>query len=269
MTVDWWLAFFLIFILGGCLASFLGVLYYRVPRKMNWISERSACDHCHKKISWYCNIPIFSYLILRGRCQFCHKKIPAFYFCWEMIGGLFLVWWWYNFLWPGEEFVSPLLWLVFGEALIYVALVDWQKRYVTANWLLALSGMTIINVGWQLWSGVLTFADLGWRALAAASLYCFFVAIDWIAKKIWRVPVALGRGDALLVLILAFWLTPKQSLVMLLLAFWTGAAVGILSLIRQKIWHKGDGKLAFIPFMTMGFFLAVSVSDFLGKLFGF
>ena len=69
----------LVFILGGCIGSFLNVCIYRLPKDMSIVGPRSFCPHCKQPIRWYDNIPILSYFILRGKCRACSAKISLRY----------------------------------------------------------------------------------------------------------------------------------------------------------------------------------------------
>ncbi len=249
--------------LGACLSSFFGVLYYRIPKKLDWIKKPSFCGACGKKIPWYENIPVWAYLFLQGKCAQCGKKIPRFYFWWEVWGGLFFLYLAGLYLWQGWSWWSLACLFLFGESLIYVALIDQKKRYITNNWLLILAGITGVWLIGLLMGGDLTFWQGGQRIMMAGLWGSCFLAIDWAARQIWRVPVALGSGDAWLVMILSLWLPPEMSVTMILLAFWLGAIVGIIKLGRKKITGKGDDKLAFIPFLAGGFFFALMI----GKMF--
>ena len=81
-----------IFILGTIIASFLGVVIYRVPNNMSIIKPNSFCPNCKKEIKWYDNIPLISYLVLRGKCRYCKSKIGIGSFLLELMGGvLFLL----------------------------------------------------------------------------------------------------------------------------------------------------------------------------------
>ncbi len=73
----------------GCLiGSFINVVVLRIPKKLDWIVARSKCFSCEKKLNWWMNVPIFSYLLLKGRCYFCHKKIPIRYITMELLFSL-------------------------------------------------------------------------------------------------------------------------------------------------------------------------------------
>ncbi len=84
--------YFITFILGTIIGSFLNVVIYRLPRKKEGLSlvepVYSFCPHCKAKIRWYDNIPLASYLILKGRCRTCGSRISPRYFLVELINSL-------------------------------------------------------------------------------------------------------------------------------------------------------------------------------------
>ena len=76
------------FSLGACLGSFANVCIYRLPKNKQIISGRSFCPKCKKKINWYDNLPIISFIILKRKCRNCKKIISARYLTVELITGL-------------------------------------------------------------------------------------------------------------------------------------------------------------------------------------
>jgi prepilin signal peptidase PulO-like enzyme (type II secretory pathway) len=87
LEVIWWLAF--LFMFGLCLGSFLNVIIYRLPRDMSLGDPKwSFCPSCNSRIFWYDNLPVLSYLLLRGRCRVCKNKISVRYPLLEMTAGL-------------------------------------------------------------------------------------------------------------------------------------------------------------------------------------
>lgn len=81
----------LVFIFGLCIGSFLNVCIYRLPRQISLIKPSSFCPKCKAPIRWFDNIPLLSFLILRGRCRNCKEKISPRYFWVEALtGGVFL-----------------------------------------------------------------------------------------------------------------------------------------------------------------------------------
>ena len=81
------LAFFS-FALGCCIASFLNVCIWRLPREESVVSPPSHCPNCNGRIRWYQNIPLISWFALRGRCALCGKPISPRYVCVEFLGGV-------------------------------------------------------------------------------------------------------------------------------------------------------------------------------------
>ena len=79
---------FLAFIIGSILGSFSNVCIYRIPLNKQIIIGRSFCPKCKKKINWYDNLPLFSYVNLKGKCRNCRKKISFKYFFVELISGI-------------------------------------------------------------------------------------------------------------------------------------------------------------------------------------
>jgi len=84
---DWiWFAF--VFAFGCCIGSFLNVVIYRLPREKSLVTPPSACPSCDKHIRFYDNVPLFSWLALRGQCRNCGARISPRYFAIELLTGL-------------------------------------------------------------------------------------------------------------------------------------------------------------------------------------
>ena len=85
-----------IFLFGLAFGSFLNVCIYRLPRQLSIVSPRSACPQCKHPIAFYDNLPVLSWLILRGRCRHCQARISARYLLIEVLtGALFLACYWF------------------------------------------------------------------------------------------------------------------------------------------------------------------------------
>ncbi len=112
------------FLFGLAWGSFLNVVIYRVPEGVSLLKPRSFCPVCGKKIKWYDNIPILSYIILRGRCRYCGAKIPLRYPLIEFWTGLTFVFIWKNFSAFPLEMIKGF---VFTTLLIVLAGIDSWK----------------------------------------------------------------------------------------------------------------------------------------------
>src|SRR3989338_7241249 len=82
------MVFVLIFIFGLAIGSFLNVCIYRIPRDESLVFPGSRCAACKKLIKWYDNIPLLSYVLLRGKCRACNAKISPRYFFVEFISAI-------------------------------------------------------------------------------------------------------------------------------------------------------------------------------------
>ncbi len=90
MSPEWiWLIF--LFAFGSCIGSFLNVVIYRLPRDKSIVTPPSSCPSCERRIQFYDNIPLFSWLILRGRCRHCKGKISPRYFIVELSTAVMFV----------------------------------------------------------------------------------------------------------------------------------------------------------------------------------
>jgi len=280
-----------VFALGAIFASFWALVAFRVTRHRGWVRGRSECDFCHHQISWWENIPVLSYLLLRGRCRHCRAKIRVSYFLWEVLLGLWAVFWLWqlspfapyldatNFaelvpFWqvPGQLFAVSLslLVLMLGAVLLWTALIDILTHEIADGWLWVLAGLTLAKLGLYFGYGSLTLAMLGKCLLSSLAIGLIFWLIDQAARRIWR-RTGIGLGDTYMVMILAWWLSPGQLLVMFLLAFWLGAIVGVLQIVF--LWLAGlerrDLTVAFLPFINIAFLVSyVYGRGIFGWLFG-
>lgn len=77
-----------LFFAGASIGSFLCVCFYRIPRGMSVVSPPSACPACGNPIAWHDNLPVLSWLLLKGECRWCSCKIPVQYWMYEVVAGV-------------------------------------------------------------------------------------------------------------------------------------------------------------------------------------
>ena len=274
IALMWWINIVLSLIwlmLGACLASFWAVVVYRQAQGQDWKRGRSKCEHCQTLIAWYDNIPIWSYLRLKGKCRHCQQKIASFYWWWEMSLGVWtVVWWWYWCPWSrwwqtslrldggwvdvsGWETLLAGCWWCLGAILVWTALVDIQTHELATGWLLVIAVLTLLGLIASLASGQLLLSNICVRAIESVVIGSVFWLIDASCRRLWHKP-GIGSGDTYLVMLLAWWLAPLQLLMMFLLAFWLGAVIGVVILALKK--DKSNTTLAFLPFINGAFLLA-------------
>lgn len=110
------------FVIGTVVGSFLNVCIHRLPRGLSLVSPPSHCPHCRYRIPWYLNIPLITWLMLRGRCRNCGAPIAVRYFIVELLSGLLFL-----AVWVRYGPLSPSLAVVyaaFGAALIAASFID-------------------------------------------------------------------------------------------------------------------------------------------------
>jgi len=226
----------LLFLIGLAIGSFINVVVIRLY-KGETLLGRSRCLHCHSNLRWYHNIPVFSFLVLKGKCFFCGQPIGWQYPVVEIITAtLFLA---VGFMVTGQSVGYLLASLVLTFYVVVLAVFDWRHQVLPD--VLTLSGAVVMLVI-NLWRGQSSWLNL----LAGAALAAGFFALQYyISKGAW-----IGAGDIRLGIWLGFSLGLKAAAVALILAYWSGALIGLI-LLSQKKWHRKSR----IPF---GIFLALS-----------
>ena len=112
--------FIFVLLLGLLWGSFANVCIVRLPENKGVISGRSSCPKCKKKISWYDNIPVISYILLRGKCRICNKEISTQYLIVELLTALFFF---IEYFYFGLTLTTVLLFIL-TLALIIIFFID-------------------------------------------------------------------------------------------------------------------------------------------------
>lgn len=138
MAVEWiWLVF--IFAFGACIGSFLNVVIYRLPRDKSLVSPPSACPACNTPIKFYNNVPLLSWVLLRGRCKNCQTPISIRYFIVELVtallfGGLYLWFFWFQCRQTGFESDSAMqMFFTEGGWLFYLSIMSLVSAFLAAS----------------------------------------------------------------------------------------------------------------------------------------
>ncbi|MGD9224801.1 MAG: prepilin peptidase, partial [Desulfobacteraceae bacterium] len=208
-------------LLGMCIGSFLNVCIYRIPNGSSIVRPPSSCPVCNASIKWFDNIPVVSYILLRGRCRGCKTRISIRYPIVEMLTGLFAVITWMEF---GLS-LSALIYFFFITILLVITFIDIDHRIIPD-----IISLPCIPLGFAL-SFVLpsiTWIDslLG-IALGGGSL----LAIAW-GYQLFRGKEGMGGGDIKLLAMIGAFLGWKGVLFTIMASSFTGTAVGIIMMIR-------------------------------------
>ncbi|MFY1830064.1 prepilin peptidase [Myxococcus fulvus] len=203
-------------VLGLCIGSFLNVVIARVPEGLSIVRPGSRCPRCGHVLSWYENIPVLSWLALRGRCRSCHAPISPRYVLVELLTGLLFLACLSRFGWTYELFPA----LVLVSLLIPLTFID------LSHWILPFS-LTVPGIAAGLLLAVPRGADAVVDATVGAVLgFLVFRLMEYIGWKVFK-KEALGGGDKFLVALLGAFLSWRALLGILFLSSLQGAVVGV------------------------------------------
>ncbi|MCK4549612.1 MAG: prepilin peptidase [Candidatus Krumholzibacteria bacterium] len=224
------------FIFGLMVGSFLNVVIYRLPVGKSVVKPRSFCPGCGKTILWYENIPVLSWLFLRGKCRGCGVSISPRYPVIELLGGLLAVLAVHLYGdWLNAGFAYAFL-----MALLVITMIDWDHRVIPDQ--ISLS-FIVIGFTWSFINPDLSLISSAAGALAGGgSLWLVGV----IYKKI-RKTEGMGGGDVKLMAMIGAFLGIGLILPVIVIASLLGSIYGI-SLMRKG----GDGQTS----VAFGSFLA-------------
>ncbi len=239
------------FIFGAIFGSFLNVVIYRLPRGESIIYPPSHCPVCGAKILPRDNIPILSYIILKGKCRHCGANISPVYIVVESLTALIFT---FGFLYYGFSF-NLLEFLTFSLILIPVAFIDWNTMLIPDT--LSLGGI-IIGLVFSIFSGKIIHSLLG-GVISGAILLLFAVIGKWIFRK-----EAMGFGDVKLAVMLGVFVGWQGFIILLVIASFIGAIYGIIMEIKAKI---EDSKIPFAPFLAIGGIIAYIISKYIINLY--
>lgn len=273
-------------VLGLLVGSFLNVVIHRLPKMMEaqWDAECAAhlaaragqepaapaapaltlarpasrCPHCGHGIRWFENIPVISWLLLRGRCSQCKAPIGWRYPLVELTTGALFAWCIHH--WGAGT--AGWAWCGFSATLLSLALIDWDTTFLPDSLTLPL-----------LWAGLLA-AALRWTPVAlhdavwgAAAGYLSLWSVYW-AFRLATGKEGMGYGDFKLLAALGAWFGWQALVPIILASSVIGAVVGIALKLRSSL--RPGGYIPFGPFLAGAGFAALLLSpqNMLGSILG-
>ena len=229
--------YFIIFLFGSSVGSFLNVCIYRLPREESIISPRSHCTICNKPILTRDNIPILSYILLRGRCRNCGEKFSVIYPFIEFLTGIIFLYFFYFF---GFN-LKIVPYLVLTCSLIVISVIDINCRIIPNEIsipfiFLGILFTPLLPIKWS--------DSLLGILFGGGILYSIAVIYALVAKK-----EGMGMGDVKLLAMIGAFLGIKGAVVTLLLGSFLGTIGGFAAILLS-----GKGRDYPIPF---GVFLSI------------
>ena len=230
-----------IFVFGAVIGSFLNVVIYRVPKEISIAKGRSFCPKCGAPIKGYHNIPIFSYLWLRGKCADCGEKISPRYPLIELFTGVLaiLVLWIFSFSFQWIVVFSA------GAILLCITMIDFDTMTIPNGLVIALMVPALVS-------------------------FFFFPQVELLSRVIGMVVVSLpmlvitlfiseafGGGDIKLMAVAGFLLGWPNTLLATFIGLVLGGVVAV-SLLAKK---TKDKHMAFGPYLCVGIMIALLAGD--------
>lgn len=232
------------FCLGAITGSFLNVCIVRLPLEKSVVSPGSHCVACLSPIAWYDNVPLISWIVLRGRCRRCRANISFRYWFVEFLTGLAFFLFYRHFGW------QPILlpYLVMLSGFIVAVFVDFSHRIIPDE--VSITGIVagvifsllipqlqqthsaLLGLGLSLW-GVMT---------GGGVIYLMGMIGDFFFKK-----ETMGGGDVKLVAMVGAFMGWKLALLTFFIAPFFGLVYGLVEKVRTK-----DSTIAYGPFLVMG-----------------
>ena len=234
----------LIFILGLIVGSFSNVCIYRIPRNESMIYPASHCPKCRSSIRPIDNIPLLSYILLKGKCRNCGSKISIQYPVVEFLTGIIYI---FIFLIYGLTLQS-LIYIILSSALIIIAFIDLNEQIVPD--IISLPGI-VIGLILSFFVPYISFINSVLGVVVGGGI---ILVIGLVGSVIFK-KEAMGGGDVKLAAMIGAFLGWKYTIISLFLGFFLGALVGIF-LILLKIKSKED-MVPFGPFIALGSFITL------------
>jgi len=237
------LPLFALFVIGAVFGSFLNVLIYRFSERENTdkiLTGRSYCPNCKTPIRWYDNIPLISYLILRGRCRHCGWKIPLRYPVVEFIGGITPVV--FYLIFGKNGLVDVISYTAMVYILLVISFIDWKTFEVPDIFSL---GGVVLGLALSPFRSYPSFTE---SLLSALAGFFLVVLIIWIYHKL-RGVIPLGLGDAkVLALIGAF-----EGFNGIYYSLFLGSLFALLYFLPAVVKNKTlSFAVPFVPFLSLG-----------------
>ena len=240
--------------LGACIASFLNVVIWRVPRGESIVSPPSHCPKCNALIKWYQNIPILSWLALRGKCANCKAPISPRYILIETLGGvLFLAAFWKY----GLTLATPVMW-IWIALMIVGSMIDFDHKllpdFVTVGgMILGLLFHGLISIAQFLHNSNIRTFD--YSIIQSTCGLAFGFGLLWLIRFLGSKAFkreAMGMGDVFLMGAVGAMCGPVGVLVTLILSSVFGSIVGVSMVALSKTKFGRFVEIPYGPYICMG-----------------
>ncbi len=234
-----------VFLFGSCIGSFLNVCIYRIPENISIVFPGSSCPSCKTAIPFYLNIPILSYLFLKGKCKFCNNKISARYPLVEALTGIFAL-----LLFLKFGLIPALLyWFIFISVLITISFIDFDHQIIPD--IISLPGIVIFASSFYFFPEMTIKDTILGILIGGGSLYAVAFLYSLLKKQ-----EGMGGGDIKLLAMIGAATGMKGVIFTIFTGSLLGTIFGILLMVHTKI-KDTKLKIPFGPFLSAGAILYI------------
>ena len=222
---------------GMIIGSFLNVLIYRIPRGLSIIKPNSFCPNCNKPITWYENIPLFSYIMLGGQCSKCRTGISIQYPVVEVITGLFFL---FSFLRYGAT-LDFFFHIIFFCLLVVISGIDLTHQIIPD--ILSFPGIAL-GLLYQLSHGTIVSGIAG--LIFGGGL---ILIIRFVGGLVYRKEV-MGMGDVFLCAMIGAFVGFPYIIAAIFFGALFGAVLGVVYIVSTR--QSRESPIPFGPFLSIG-----------------
>lgn len=231
------------FYFGSMIGSFLNVLIIRLPKKENFSTTRSYCPKCKNQLFWYHNIPILSYIFLKGKCAFCKTQISKQYILIEISTGLISLFVFYQTLHKSLSGNNLMKYSISFSVLctfLVILVIDFRHKIIP----------NLLNIYLAIIFILSKFMTHDWLDMILGAVLGFLLpfSVTYIFYK-WKGKVGLGGGDIKLYSVLGIAFGPIGIIHNIFASCFIGSILGLILIGTGKI-KKGE-PIAFGPFIVI------------------
>ena len=193
--------------LGAIFGSFLNVLIHRMPLNKSIIFPSSHCPKCKESIRWYNNIPIVSYLLLKGQCGYCDKNISFRYFIVELVSSLLWMWTYYYI----NTYQNQFLFLIISSCLLVIFFTDYEHFFIPIE----LNFLIFISILFNFL--IFDINNLKYHFFSMSVLSGYFLLILLLSSYLLK-KETMGYGDIILIAVTTFWVGLIDGMIIVFIA---------------------------------------------------
>lgn len=235
-----------IFVLGACLGSFYACIGYRIPNKISLLYPKSHCEGCKKTLKWYMNIPLFSYIFLKGKCEYCNKKISKLNFIIELFTSIS-----FTLSYLLLDFNIYFLIIITLISALSITLVTDIKYYYISDRVVIISIILVLLIKYLFKESITSSIVIG------IVMFIFMYLIKLLGDKLFK-KESLGGGDIKLMTLVGV------TLGNLIYSFTSLFISCVIALIYSLFNKNKDNIIPFGPFILIGLIITYIVNIIYG-----